>query len=416
MLPLDVQDDAQVAAAVAGAAEALGGLDILVHAVAYARPEDLGGRFVDTGREGFHLALDVSAYSLAALAREAEPHMRARGGGSIMTLSYIAGDRAVPGYNVMGVAKAALESIVRYLAWDLGDGGIRVNAISAGPVRTLAARGIPGFGSMADKASERAPLRRDITAGRGRRRRPLPGVAVVGQRHRRDDVRRCRVPRHGVLTGRRAGPVRIGVVADTHVGENLPELPAEVCEVLAGVNLILHAGDIIDPAVLDALRAVAPVVAVRGNHDERRGHRELPRDVLVRVGGARIGLTHGHRRASVELPAIAVSLVAGRPVRLGFERTMRGRFPGADCVVVGHLHEPIHHEVARRAPVLARLRLLGRARPRLRLARSPGDGLSPLPPPAARRGPPAGRGPDRGGPGVLRARVIPLLRPIRAAA
>ena len=164
MLPLDVQDDSQVVAGVAGAAEALGGLDILVHAVAYARPEDLGGRFVDTGREGFHLALDVSAYSLAALAREAEPHMRARGGGSIMTLSYIAAERAVPGYNVMGVAKAALESIVRYLAWDLGDGGIRVNAISAGPVRTLAARGIPGFGSMADKASERAPLRRDITA------------------------------------------------------------------------------------------------------------------------------------------------------------------------------------------------------------------------------------------------------------
>ena len=164
VLSLDVQDDAQVTAGVAGAAAALGGLDTLVHAVAYARPEDLGGRFVDTNREGFHLALDVSAYSLAALAREVEPHMRARGGGSIMTLSYIASERAVPGYNGMGVAKAALESIVRYLAWDLGDGGIRVNAISAGPVRTLAARGIPGFGSMADKASERAPLRRDITA------------------------------------------------------------------------------------------------------------------------------------------------------------------------------------------------------------------------------------------------------------
>ena len=164
VLPLDVQDDAQIAAAVGGAAEALGGgIDTLVHAVAYARPDDLGGRFVDTDREGFHLALDVSAYSLAALAREAEPHMRARGGGSVMTLTYIAADRAVPGYNVMGVAKAALESIVRYLAWDLGDGGIRVNAISAGPVRTLAARGIPGFGAMAEKAAERTPLRREIT-------------------------------------------------------------------------------------------------------------------------------------------------------------------------------------------------------------------------------------------------------------
>ena len=163
VLPLDVQDDAQIAAAVGGAAEALGGgIDTLVHAVAYARPDDLGGRFVDTSREGFHLALDVSAYSLAALAREAEPYMRVRGG-SIMTLSYIAADRAVPGYNVMGVAKSALESIVRYHAWDLGDGGIRVNAISAGPVRTLAARGIPGFGTMAEKAAERTPLRREIT-------------------------------------------------------------------------------------------------------------------------------------------------------------------------------------------------------------------------------------------------------------
>lgn len=164
VLPLDVQDDEQVARATSDAAAALGGgIDILVHAVAYARPEDLGGRFIDTGREGFHLALDVSAYSLAALAREAEPHMRARGGGSIMALSYIAADRAVPGYNVMGVAKSALESIVRYLSWDLGDGQIRVNAISAGPVRTLAARGIPGFGTMADKAAERTPLRREIT-------------------------------------------------------------------------------------------------------------------------------------------------------------------------------------------------------------------------------------------------------------
>ena len=163
VVPLDVQDDGQISSAVDFAADELGGIDILVHAVAYAQPEDLGGRFIDTSREGFHLALDVSSYSLAALAREAEPHMRARGGGSIMALSYIASDRAVPGYNVMGVAKAALESIVRYLAWDLGDGGIRVNAISAGPVRTLAARGIPGFGTMADKAAERTPLRRDIT-------------------------------------------------------------------------------------------------------------------------------------------------------------------------------------------------------------------------------------------------------------
>lgn len=163
IFPLDVQDDEQLAAAVNGAAEALGGLDILVHAVAYARQDDLGGRFVDVERDGFELALDISAYSLSAMSRLAEPHMAPRGGGSVMTLSYIAAERAVPGYNVMGVAKSTLESIVRYLAWDLGASGIRVNAISAGPVRTLAARGIPGFGTMADKAAERSSLRRAIT-------------------------------------------------------------------------------------------------------------------------------------------------------------------------------------------------------------------------------------------------------------
>jgi len=163
VLPLDVQDDTGARAAVDEAAGLLGGrIDTLVHAVAYASPEDLGGRFVDTSREGFRLALDVSAYSLASLARFAEPHMK-ENGGSIMALSYIAADRAVPGYNVMGVAKAALECIVRYLAWDLGESGIRVNAISAGPVRTLAARGIPGFGTW-PTPSTRAPLRREITA------------------------------------------------------------------------------------------------------------------------------------------------------------------------------------------------------------------------------------------------------------
>lgn len=163
VLELDVQDDARIDAAVAAAADGLGGIDVLVHAVAFARQEDLSGRFVDISRDGFALAMDVSAYSLLALAKRVEPHMRAAGGGSIMTLSYIAADRAVPGYNVMAVAKSALECIVRYLAWDLGDGGVRVNAISAGPVRTLAARGIPGFSDMADAISARTPLRREIT-------------------------------------------------------------------------------------------------------------------------------------------------------------------------------------------------------------------------------------------------------------
>ncbi|MBI2684591.1 MAG: enoyl-ACP reductase [Actinobacteria bacterium] len=161
---LDVQDDAMVVNAVDRAADELGGIDVLVHGVAFARAEDLGGRYVDTDRIGFQTALEVSSYSLTALARAAERHMRDRStGASVMTLSYIAGERAVPGYNVMGVAKATLESMVRYLAWDLGDGGIRVNAISAGPLRTLAARGIPGFATMTEEAARRSPLRRDIT-------------------------------------------------------------------------------------------------------------------------------------------------------------------------------------------------------------------------------------------------------------
>ncbi|MCU0306248.1 MAG: enoyl-ACP reductase [Thermoleophilia bacterium] len=163
-LPMDVQDDAQVTSAVAGAAEMLGGgIDVLVHAVAFARAEDLGGRYVDTPRDGFQLAVDVSAYSLTALARTAEPFMRGRDA-AIVTLSYIAAERAVPGYNVMGIAKSTLESIVRYLAWDLGPEGIRVNAVSAGPVRTLAARSIPGFGDMAGAAAARSPLRREVDA------------------------------------------------------------------------------------------------------------------------------------------------------------------------------------------------------------------------------------------------------------
>jgi enoyl-[acyl-carrier protein] reductase I len=164
VVALDVQDEAAAAAAVDECAAGLGGLDVMVHAVAFARAEDLGGRFVDTSREGFATALEVSAYSLVALARVAEPHMRERGGGSVMALTYLASGRAVPGYNVMGVAKAALESSVRYLAWDLGEAGIRVNAISAGPVRTLAARGVPGLGQMIETAAGRSPLRREISA------------------------------------------------------------------------------------------------------------------------------------------------------------------------------------------------------------------------------------------------------------
>ena len=141
-----------------------GGLDLLVHSVAYAAAEDLEGRFTDTPRDRFWLALDVSAYSLVACARAAEPLMEARGGGAILTMTYLGGERAVPHYNVMGVAKAALDASVRYLAWDLGRKNIRVNAISAGPVRTLAARSIAGFPTMEAIVEERSPLHRHIDA------------------------------------------------------------------------------------------------------------------------------------------------------------------------------------------------------------------------------------------------------------
>jgi enoyl-[acyl-carrier protein] reductase I len=141
-----------------------GKLDLLVHSVAFADARDLEGRFTDTPRDRFWMALDVSAYSLVAAARLAEPLMEAAGGGSILTMTYLGGERAVPHYNVMGVAKATLDSSVRYLAWDLGQKNIRVNAVSAGPVRTLAARSIAGFPTMEAIVEERSPLHRPIEA------------------------------------------------------------------------------------------------------------------------------------------------------------------------------------------------------------------------------------------------------------
>ena len=161
----DVRSDQDVARVFAETDEAFGGgLDILVHSVAYAAAEDLEGRFTDTPRDRFWMALDVSAYSLVACARAAEPLMEARGGGSIVTMTYLGGERAVPHYNVMGVAKATLDASVKYLAWDLGQKSIRVNAISAGPVRTLAARSIAGFTTMEEMFELRAPLHRHIEA------------------------------------------------------------------------------------------------------------------------------------------------------------------------------------------------------------------------------------------------------------
>jgi enoyl-[acyl-carrier protein] reductase I len=161
----DVRSDEDIARVFAEVGEAFeGGLDLLVHSVAFAAAEDLEGRFTDTPRERYWLALDVSAYSFIACARAAEPLMDAAGGGSIMTMTYLGGTRAVPHYNVMGVAKAALDASVRYLAWDLGQKNIRVNAVSAGPIRTLAARSIAGFPTMEAIVEERAPLRRHVSA------------------------------------------------------------------------------------------------------------------------------------------------------------------------------------------------------------------------------------------------------------
>jgi enoyl-[acyl-carrier protein] reductase I len=141
-----------------------GSLDLLVHSVAFAAAEDLEGRFTDTPRDRFWMALDISAYSMVACARAAEPLMEAAGGGAIVTMTYLGGERAVPHYNVMGVAKAALDSSVQYLAWDLGQKNIRINAVSAGPVRTLAARSIAGFPTMEAIVEERSPLHRPIDA------------------------------------------------------------------------------------------------------------------------------------------------------------------------------------------------------------------------------------------------------------
>ena len=162
VLPLDVTDDAQMADVFTAIDKEFGGLDFLVHGAAYAPREELSAPFVQTSREGFRLSLDISAYSLVALARGALPLMERRGGGSIVTLTYLGSERVFQNYNVMGVAKAALEACVRYLAADLGPKGIRVNAISAGPIKTLAASGISGFSGILQHYRERAPLRRTV--------------------------------------------------------------------------------------------------------------------------------------------------------------------------------------------------------------------------------------------------------------
>jgi enoyl-[acyl-carrier protein] reductase I len=156
----DVSSDDEIATLFGQLKERFGTLDVLVHAVAYAPAEDLRGEFINTSREGFRTALDVSVYSLIAVSRAAVPLMTE--GGSIMTLTYYAAEKVVPNYNVMAVAKAALESTIRYLAWNLGPKNIRANAISAGPIKTLAARGVGDLTEMMKTHADRAPLHRNV--------------------------------------------------------------------------------------------------------------------------------------------------------------------------------------------------------------------------------------------------------------
>ena len=161
LLPCDATDDDQIEQVFDSLAREFGDLSFLVHSIAFANREDLSGRFVDTGRDGYRLAMEVSAYSLLPLVRHAAPLMA--GGGSVVAMTFDASQRVYPGYNVMGSAKAALEHAVRQLAAEMGPGNIRVNAISAGPLETLAARGISGFRDMRHTHAERAPLKRNIT-------------------------------------------------------------------------------------------------------------------------------------------------------------------------------------------------------------------------------------------------------------
>ncbi|HLE14570.1 MAG TPA: enoyl-ACP reductase [Anaerolineales bacterium] len=159
--PCDVTSDEQIQGIVDRAVERFGNIDILVHAIAFANRDELTGPYFNTSREGFHTAMDISVYSFTALARAFQPHLRP--GGALLTLTYYGAEKVSPHYNVMGVAKAALEASVRYLAYDLGKQGVRVNAVSAGPVRTLAAAGVSGFKTMYRHFAEIAPLHQNIT-------------------------------------------------------------------------------------------------------------------------------------------------------------------------------------------------------------------------------------------------------------
>ena len=259
----DVSSDASIDKAFAQLAESAGGLDLMVHSIAFAQAHDLAGRFTDTARDDYRLALDISAYSLVAMTQRAEPLMEARGGGAIVTMTYLGGERAVPGYNVMGVAKAALDASMRYLAADLGTKNIRVNAISAGPVRTLAARGIAGFSQMEGVIAERAPLRRGIDADDVGPGRPLSALADGRERHGDDPVRRLGLSRDGPLANVIRRPA-LHVLGCAPASGN----PGEACSgylvTAGGSRVLLDCG----PGVLSSwlARDAAPLDAIVLSH------------------------------------------------------------------------------------------------------------------------------------------------------
>jgi enoyl-[acyl-carrier protein] reductase I len=159
--PCDVSKDEEISSVAEKAGQAFGPIDILVHSIGYASQEELAGPYYNTSRAGFHLAMDISVYSFSALVKAFQPHLKP--GSSLMTMTYYGSEKVAPNYNVMGVAKAALEASVRYLAYDLGPRGVRVNAISAGPIRTLAASGVTGFKDMYRHFHRLAPLQQNVT-------------------------------------------------------------------------------------------------------------------------------------------------------------------------------------------------------------------------------------------------------------
>ena len=193
----DVSKDEEIDRLFATLKERHGKLHTLVHSVAYAPADELKGDFVNTTREGFRVAMDVSVYSLVAVTRAAAPLME--DGGSILTMTYYASEKVVPRYNVMAVAKAGLECTVRYLAYELGKKKIRVNAISAGPIKTLAARGIAGFGDMLKGHEERAPLGRRRGSRRSRQHWSISRLGRQFRHYGRSHLRRLRIQHHGLL-------------------------------------------------------------------------------------------------------------------------------------------------------------------------------------------------------------------------